>query len=160
MSHRKIQESVWNGNLYADIAEKHTNIKVISLNLNCEIINPESAIKSSSSTNLSANKIKYMNLRRVLNFLGRRRIFRGMGVAVHLQYLKKFEYLKLSILFRQLPIRSLKTYTKNFTPDQSQRKWTLFFDYEDIFTEAVATEIPKYLPTCFLEGYSMLSESA
>lgn len=157
---RQIQESVWNENLYADIAEKHTNIKVISLNLNCEIINPESAIKSSSSTNLSANKIKYMNLRRVLNFLGRRRIFRGMGVAVHLQYLKKFEYLKLSILFRQLPIRSLKTYTKNFTPDQSQRKWTLFFDYEDIFTEAVATEIPKYLPTCFLEGYSMLSESA
>lgn len=157
---RQIQESVWNENLYADIAEKHTNIKVISLNLNCAIINPESAIKSSSSTNLSANKIKYMNLRRVLNFLGRRRIFRGMGVAVHLQYLKKFEYLKLSILFRQLPIRSLKTYTKNFTPDQSQRKWTLFFDYEDIFTEAVATEIPKYLPTCFLEGYSMLSESA
>lgn len=157
---RQIQESVWNENLYADIAEKHTNIKVISLNLNCEIINPESAIKSSSSTNLSTNKIKYMNLRRVLNFLGRRRIFRGMGVAVHLQYLKKFEYLKLSILFRQLPIRSLKTYTKNFTPDQSQRKWTLFFDYEDIFTEAVATEIPKYLPTCFLEGYSMLSESA
>ena len=156
---RQTQESAWNENLYADIAEKYTNIKVISLNQDNEQGNPEISIKSSLSTNLSANKIKYMNLRRFLNLLGRWRIFRGMGVAVHLQYLKKFEYLKLSILLRQLPIRSLKTYTKNFTPDQSQRKWTLFFDYGDIFTEAVSNEIPRYLPICFLEGYSILSES-
>lgn len=155
----QIQESAWNENLYADIAEKYTKIKVISLNQDTEQGNPKSSIKSSSSTNLSANKMKYMNLRRFLNFLGRWRIFRGMGVAVHLQYLKKFEYLKLSILLRQLPIRNLKTYTKSFTPDQSQRKWTLFFDYGDIFTEAVSNEISRYLPICFLEGYSLLSES-
>lgn len=157
---RQIQESSWNEILYADIAEKHTNIKVYKINENSNHVNPESSIKFKANNDLLTKKMRYVNLRRILDFLATKRIFRGMGVAVHLQYLKKFEYFKLSIMLRQLPMRGLRTYTMSFAPDQSQRNWTLIFDYGDVFTKAVSSEIPRFLPVCFLEGYSKLSQSA
>lgn len=157
---RQTQESSWNEFIYAEIAEKHTNINVINRNDDSYKVNLEKLTNLNPSDDLIRKKTKYKNLRLILDFLGQRQIFRGMSVAIHLQYLKKFEYFKLSILMRQIPMRNLKNSTLIFEPNQSQRKWNLIFDYGDTFTEAVSNEIPRFLPTCFLEGYSKLSEMA
>jgi len=156
----KIQESSWNEIIYADIAEKFTNIKVIAKQEDKVQQNINQLFAINQNNNLLKSKQRFRILRYFIGYFGRKEFFQGHGVSIQLDYLRMLEHIKLAILLRQLPIKSVKANKKNVFADISQRTWSLNIQKSDLFTEAIASEIPKHLPICFLEGYSELSKLA
>jgi putative transferase (TIGR04331 family) len=157
---KQIQESSWNEVIYADIAEKFTDINVIT---KAKITNQsvrEHSIATNANKNLLDSTQRFANLKSLLEYFGKKMIFRGYRVSIHLDYLRRYEYLKLALLLRQIPIMSSRRKIEKFKANSTHRNWNLHIKVDDLFLVAVSSEIPNHLPTCFLEGYSELSEAA
>jgi putative transferase (TIGR04331 family) len=157
---KQIQESSWNEVIYADIAEKFTDINVIT---KTEISNhsaKEYSIAANSNNNLLKSTQRFGKFKSFLEYFGKKKIFQGHSVSIHLNYLRRYEYLKLALLLKQIPVVDSQGKLKIFTANPTHRNWTLNFKHDDFFLVAISSEIPKYLPTCFLEGYLELSKVA
>jgi putative transferase (TIGR04331 family) len=157
---KQIQDSAWNEIIYADIAEKYTDINVITLPKNTNKSLRKISIVACPNKNLLKSTQRFVRLKSIFEFLGKKKIFRGRNLSVHLSYLRGYEYLKLALLLFQIPDISSTKKIKNYVAIPTYRNWNLNIKVDDHFLVAVAKEIPNYLPTCFLEGYSELSTSA
>ena len=134
----------WNERLFADIAERWTGIQVDVA---------EYALDGSSDIDLT-------KLKHEAQISPKRGLFRRGGVVMSHDYLRRFAKIKLSLLLRQIPSKTQQRRLPNAPVDATSRTWVLKTGVEDTFAEALATIIPRYLPTCYLEGYAAASKLA
>ncbi|CAB4969675.1 unannotated protein [freshwater metagenome] len=78
----------------------------------------------------------------------------GAGVALHSVYLHRSEKIKLELLLHQIPSIESKLSFPKARADPQRRNWVVNATDGDPFTRVIADLIPKYLPTCYLEGYA------
>jgi len=139
-----ITGDAWNERLFADIAERWTGIQV-------DIA--EYALDGSNDTDQT--KFKHE-----AQLLPKRGLFRRGGVVMSHDYLRRFERLKLSLLLRQIPSRTIESRLPTSSVDPTWRTWGLTSDGEGAFNRALMTMVSQYLPTCYLEGYAAASKLA
>ena len=152
--------AAWNERLSADIAERWTGIQV-------DIVDDTSAFEIGSGNGFSIDPPTpsvrsriYTRVTRVMDWFGRRRMFHGEGVALHSDYLRRPEKVKLALMLRQIPSMGLPARLPWSPVDSEQRKWVLATPDAAAFASALAELVPEYLPACYLEGYGESSKLA
>jgi putative transferase (TIGR04331 family) len=153
-----MSSEVWNERLFADIAVHWTSIRVdlaadVSTNPGENKTEPEG-----QRGNLSMRRKMYVYVKRAIDWLGRNRVFYGEGVALHSDYLRRLEKVKLALMLRQIPIMKLEVKLPKFAVSTEQRKWIVPTLGTDAFASALAELVPLYLPACYLEGYAEVSK--
>jgi putative transferase (TIGR04331 family) len=148
----------WNEHLFADIAERWTTLNV----------RPAPDVAGRPNTHqdggqgMTFRSIPARFARRtaqILSSLGRLQLMTGHRVSLRADYLKSSERRKLEVLLRQAPFSAKRVKLPRSQPEMAKRNWTLSGGNQD-FERAVALAIPRYLPTCYLEGYADSAEVA
>lgn len=158
-----INSDEWNERLYADIAEKYTAIKVHTLR-------PTRADKKVSVQPTKEMTVSPWSSQRIRRQIGARAIQasawlcrRGLRAlkpfSLHAPYLRMSQRFKLEILLGQVPMVTSCTPLSATPANVSWRLWRLNADPKDLFQSALASAVPEYLPTCYLEGYRESSEA-
>ena len=150
----------WNERLSADIAERWTGIQVeVAARSSATVGEPKAAVEIDRPTPSVRSRI-YTRVTRVMDWFGRRHIFHGEGVALHSDYLRQPEKVKLALMLRQIPSMGLPARLPWSPVDSEQRKWVLATPGAAAFASALAELVPEYLPACYLEGYGESSKLA
>ena len=151
----------WNERLSADIAERWTGIQVdVTADAGDQMGSTPNDVVAIERPRASAGRLIYTQVTRVLDWLGQRRMFYGEGVALHSDYLRRPEKVKLALMLRQIPSMSLQARLPWSPADPERRKWNLSTRGSGAFARALAELVPLYLPTCYLEGYAESSKLA
>lgn len=129
-------DDAWNERLFADLVERWTSIPVAYVR---SAAVPIGTVEKSTMVDSVAPS--------------RSRSFRETGVALHSGYLRRSKRVKLELLLRQVPSIESNLPIPKAKADSLQREWVLDVSDCDQFTKVFAELIPKYLPTCYLEGY-------
>ena len=128
----------WNERLFADMCQKYTNIHVTA------ILQDESVEMPRKHRVLDAVEQGGISAKRC--FLGR--------VALHGDYLSRWEKAKLAFLLRQFPSKRPMVPVPVSEVNPAWREWNLQYPVDDRFSRALVEAIPRYLPLCYLEGYA------
>jgi putative transferase (TIGR04331 family) len=158
----QMQEGWWNERLCAGIADEWTDIKVLPLMApeSRPGGDPDSLQHSHAARRHSLRGRVFFRVSRVQKWLGRFAIFSNQGVALHSPYLRRLLQWRLELLLGQLPTAGGPESLRHEPPDANWRRWKLEIAGADDFTKALAEHVPRYLPTCYLEGYQPATEVA
>jgi len=149
----------WNERLSADIAERWTDLSVVTV-VDRQTPTAQDMERASSMQQLrpSLASRTYSSLTRTLGWLSRLRIFYGEGVSLHQDCLNVSAKVRLSLLMRQVPLPGqAELRPPPASPAMPWRSWKLPAQTAGRFAEALAEAVPQYLPSCFLEGYEAAS---
>jgi putative transferase (TIGR04331 family) len=150
----------WNERLSADIAERWTCIQVeVAGQASATVGERKKEVAVGRHTHTVRRRI-YTRVTRVMDWFGRRRLFSGESVALHSDYLRRPEKVKLALMLRQLPSMDLPARLPRSPVDPEQRKWVLTTPGADELASALVELIPAYLPACYLEGYAEAAKLA
>ena len=134
----------WNERIFADLAERWTGL-------------PVKVVEGAQHPHSDSGKIPAMP---DIVRQSRRGRVSGAGVALHSVYLNRSEKIKLELLLHQIPSIESKFSFPKMRADPQRRNWVVNATDGDRFTRVIADLIPKYLPTCYLEGYADASLKA
>ncbi|MDA9227021.1 LIC12162 family protein [Actinomycetota bacterium] len=160
---QEINRDEWNERLYADIAERCTAIRVHTL----RPIHTDKKVSVQAMKEVTTSQGTWLTMRRVIRasavrasaWLCRRRIWALKPFSMHAPYLRLPQRFKLEILLRQIPMVTSYTPLSVTPANLSWRSWRLHADPKDLFQSALASVVPEYLPTCYLEGYRESSQA-
>jgi putative transferase (TIGR04331 family) len=150
----------WNERLSAEIAMRWTSIEVDDVADPILTMVDQTTPVAVRGLGTSVRGRVFARVTPFMNWLGRRRMFYGKGIALYSDYLRPMTKLKLAIMLRQIPTMNLSRQLPNFAVSIEKRKWTLSTSGTDAFASALAELIPFYLPMCYLEGYTEVSKIA
>jgi len=158
-----INSDEWNERLYADIAERYTAVSVHTL----RPTRTDKKVSVQPTEEMTASPWTWPRIQRVI---GARAVRASAWLcrigpralkpfSMHAPYLRMPQRFKLEILLGQVPMVTSYTPLSETPANASWRSWRLHADPEDRFRSALASAVPEYLPTCYLEGYRESSEA-
>ena len=149
----------WNERLFADIAERWTNIRVDAapkaFDMKAAALDEDVTADNPSRPSTSLMR----SLAGIAPWFSQRRLF-AWKVAMHRELLPRWKKMQLQLLMGQMPIPTPSLTPRHFEPDLERRQWKLNTYNNDPFEVALAQAIPWHLPSIFLEGYPSSSRLA
>jgi len=141
----------WNERLFADIARKWTKIECVE---NTELAPDfEENRWPPSGNNLSLRKSLARSLSKKLTWVSRLPLFYGRGVDLHLDYLARFEKVKLMVSLGQFPsFQSVQSPPFN-KRNPAMRDWEIPMEETDDFSRLLSSLVVHYIPSVYIEGF-------
>lgn len=141
---RDALDDAWNERLIADICNSYTDIEVL-------VVQGQECIDA-ALTDRGVESVEHAAISKRTGFAGR--------FSLHTSFLPRWQRAKLDLLLGQFPSRRPAAAVPMTEADPAWRTWSLRCTVDDEFTRALVEAIPRYLPSCYLEGYAEAAQRA